>query len=160
MNPVLLDLLTAARDSPDDDGPRLVLADWLEEHGDPRGEFVRLQVNLAKLDPDDPAAAPAQRRHDGLRQQYGPAWLGPLAVGAPLRCERGLVDLTVTAEDFVGAEFAEAARSEAFAWVNKVHLVLVEASARRIDRALSSPHVALLPGLGVDGLSDRRVRQL
>jgi len=29
---------------PDDDGPRLVYADWLEERGDPRGEFIRLQI--------------------------------------------------------------------------------------------------------------------
>src|SRR5262245_36768489 len=92
MTSTLLRLLADARANPEDDGPRLVLADWLEEHGDPRGEFVRLQVNLAKLEPDDPAAAPAQRCHDELQQRYEPAWLGPLAVGAPLRCERGLVD--------------------------------------------------------------------
>ena len=28
---------------PDDDTARLILADWLEERGDPRGEFIRLQ---------------------------------------------------------------------------------------------------------------------
>ncbi len=27
----------------DDDAPRLVFADWLEEHGDPCGEFIRVQ---------------------------------------------------------------------------------------------------------------------
>jgi len=35
-----------------DDTPRLILADWLEEHEDPaRGEFIRVQVELAKLPP-------------------------------------------------------------------------------------------------------------
>src|SRR2546422_761256 len=34
---------------PDDDGPRLVYADWLDERGDPRGEFIRVQCGLAKL---------------------------------------------------------------------------------------------------------------
>ena len=27
----------------DDDTPRLIFADWLEERGDPRGEFIRVQ---------------------------------------------------------------------------------------------------------------------
>ena len=31
-------------DAPDDDGPRLLYADWLAEHGEPdRAEFIRLQ---------------------------------------------------------------------------------------------------------------------
>jgi uncharacterized protein (TIGR02996 family) len=34
---------------PDDDTPRLVYADWLDEHGDPdRAEFIRIQCELAK----------------------------------------------------------------------------------------------------------------
>jgi uncharacterized protein (TIGR02996 family) len=32
----------AMRADPDDHGPRLVFADWLEEQGDPRGELIRL----------------------------------------------------------------------------------------------------------------------
>jgi uncharacterized protein (TIGR02996 family) len=38
----------------DDDAPRLLFADWLEEHGDPRGEFIRVQCALAGLPADDP----------------------------------------------------------------------------------------------------------
>jgi uncharacterized protein (TIGR02996 family) len=26
---------------PDDDGPRLIYADWLDEQGDPLGDFIR-----------------------------------------------------------------------------------------------------------------------
>ena len=33
--------------NPDDDAPRLVFADWLEERGDPWGEFIRVQCALA-----------------------------------------------------------------------------------------------------------------
>src|SRR5437763_1336214 len=40
--------------APDDDAPRLVYADWLEEHGDPRGAFIRVQCALAALPDDDP----------------------------------------------------------------------------------------------------------
>lgn len=35
--------------APHEDAPRLVYADWLEERGDPRAEFIRVQVELAGL---------------------------------------------------------------------------------------------------------------
>jgi uncharacterized protein (TIGR02996 family) len=37
---------------PFDDGPRLVYADRLDELGDPRGEFIRVQCELARLESD------------------------------------------------------------------------------------------------------------
>src|SRR5271170_4351847 len=43
MNPDA-DFLAAIRASPYDDALRLVYADWLEERGDPRGEFLRLEL--------------------------------------------------------------------------------------------------------------------
>ena len=47
----LLEMICAR---PDDDGPRGLLADWLEEHGEcDRSEFVRVQLELAKL-PTEP----------------------------------------------------------------------------------------------------------
>lgn len=39
--------------APDDDGPRLIYADWLEEQGDPRGTFIRTQCGIAKLHEGD-----------------------------------------------------------------------------------------------------------
>jgi uncharacterized protein (TIGR02996 family) len=39
-------------ESPDDDALRLIYADWLDEHGQPkRAEFIRVQCQLAQLDP-------------------------------------------------------------------------------------------------------------
>ena len=35
-------------DDPHSDAPRLVFADWLEEHGDPRGEYIRKSIELAE----------------------------------------------------------------------------------------------------------------
>lgn len=54
--------LRAICDNPDDDAPRLVYADWLEELGDPRGEFIRISCERANLPPFDP-----RRRHWTLR---------------------------------------------------------------------------------------------
>ena len=42
-------LLKAVCENPDDDTPRLVFADWLQEHGEEeRAEFIRLQIALAR----------------------------------------------------------------------------------------------------------------
>jgi hypothetical protein len=56
----------------DDDGPRLVYADWLEEQGDPYGEFIRLQCERFRLPEGEQARrqqlterlAELQNRHD------------------------------------------------------------------------------------------------
>ena len=54
--------LARVRETPDDDGPRLIFADWLDGVGQrERGEFIRVQVALARLADTDP------RRPDLLR---------------------------------------------------------------------------------------------
>jgi uncharacterized protein (TIGR02996 family) len=54
-------------DTDGDDGPRLVYADWLDEHGDPRGEFIRVQCELARLGPPSvPAPSDEPLRRDQL----------------------------------------------------------------------------------------------
>ena len=55
---------------PDDDAPRLIYADYLEEQGDPRGEFIRLQCQAAK----DPFAEIASARADYLLRKHGRKW--------------------------------------------------------------------------------------
>lgn len=43
-------LLAAVCESPDDDTPRLILADWYDEHGQPdRAGFIRAQIELDRL---------------------------------------------------------------------------------------------------------------
>lgn len=47
--------LRTIAENPHDDTPRLVFADWLDDRGHPeRAEFIRLQCELANLDPADP----------------------------------------------------------------------------------------------------------
>jgi uncharacterized protein (TIGR02996 family) len=46
-------LLTAVFANPADDAPRLVYADWLDEHGEPaQAAFIRAQIELARTDPN------------------------------------------------------------------------------------------------------------
>lgn len=70
-------LLRAIRAMPDEDTPRLIYADYLDEEGDgPRAEFIRVQVERVRLPERDPArAALEDREHDLLAEHEG-AWLG------------------------------------------------------------------------------------
>src|SRR5687767_9914360 len=76
-------LLAAIAARPDDDTPRLVYADWLDDHGAAeRAEFIRLQCRLARDDEDDPAAA---ERADELENQHRIRWLAGVPTGPGLR---------------------------------------------------------------------------
>jgi uncharacterized protein (TIGR02996 family) len=68
----------AILDDPDDDSLRLIYADWLEERGDPRGEFIRVQYALAGMDADDPRRPPLEARERTLLKEHGVVWAGPL----------------------------------------------------------------------------------
>jgi len=59
------ELLAAVYANPDDDGARQVLADALQEIGDPRGEFIALQLSGA-----DP------KREKALYKKHAKEWLG------------------------------------------------------------------------------------
>ena len=49
--------------APDDDAPRMVFADWLEDNGDPqRAEFVRAQVRLAGMSWRQPGHSELEKR--------------------------------------------------------------------------------------------------
>jgi uncharacterized protein (TIGR02996 family) len=100
-------LLAAVRQAPDDDSPRLVYADWLDEHGEAdRAEFIRLQIEIDHLrrpdsdldrwrravidrrpdelvprdfPPDLHRYAALARREDELLEVRQWEWLGPLA---------------------------------------------------------------------------------
>lgn len=63
-------LLRAIHAHPDDDTPRLVYADWLDDHGQPeRAEFIRLQIEWARSSDDA-----AHRRADELLVAHRSAW--------------------------------------------------------------------------------------
>ncbi|HVK11359.1 MAG TPA: TIGR02996 domain-containing protein [Gemmataceae bacterium] len=80
--------LATIRAAPDDDAPRLVYADWLDEHGDgARAEFIRVQCELARRQ------SPALRaREADLLYRYHDAFAGRMASpGFRFRFERGFV---------------------------------------------------------------------
>ncbi len=92
-----MSLLAAIQADPDADLPRLVYADFLEESGDAaRAEFIRVQVELARLPETDAAVPGLEDRAHALLVAHERQWLGfdPRAEHAPLEWEfaRGFVD--------------------------------------------------------------------
>src|SRR5215211_5846586 len=90
-------LLEAVCADPAADGPRLIYADWLDERGDPRGEFIRLQCALARLPTADPVARKLNARL-GLFGRHLSTWEAPLkAIVGGMEWARGFVE-TVNVE--------------------------------------------------------------
>jgi uncharacterized protein (TIGR02996 family) len=77
-------LWAAIRANPDDDTPRLVYADWLQEHGDEaRAEFIRVQCALAKLGTDRRTGRKQrptlEKQEKLLLARHRNDWLTPMA---------------------------------------------------------------------------------
>lgn len=70
--------LQAILENPDDDAPRLIYADWLEERGDPRGELIRIQCQLAALSDNDERRSVLERHERELLEHHQDRWLGGL----------------------------------------------------------------------------------
>jgi uncharacterized protein (TIGR02996 family) len=61
--------------SPADDAPRLIYADWLEERGDPRGEYLRTELTVAAPRRRKAKDRSLRRRLQELRGHIDPSWL-------------------------------------------------------------------------------------
>jgi uncharacterized protein (TIGR02996 family) len=74
--------VTDILEHPDDDAPRLIFADWLEDHGGPgdaqRAEFIRIQCRRASL-PPGPDEQRLRRRAEELLRAHWEQWVRPLA---------------------------------------------------------------------------------
>jgi uncharacterized protein (TIGR02996 family) len=149
LRPEVLAFLADIKDHPDDDAPRLILADWLEEHGDSRGAFVRAQVRRARLAADDPAAQEMERSEKELLTAHRQEWLGVLAEkGIVAEFHRGMVRLAGPPRKLLTKRLASLHPLEAAAWVDDLHVTDVrpEAAARLVE----SPHWTHLDRLSLD----------
>ncbi len=79
-------------ESPEDDAPRLIYADWLDDHGDPaRAEFIRLQIELASPGLDVDRGFALRRREKELLDAHGDGWREPFAAEHEPRFSRGFI---------------------------------------------------------------------
>jgi uncharacterized protein (TIGR02996 family) len=135
---------------PHDDAPRLVYADWLEEHDQPeRAEFIRTQCRLAALDEDAPERSALDRRERQLWLKHKSAWKGDLPGRLrefPFR--RGFVHPEkVGGKQFLG--LSDEVLAHAPLW--DVRLTLVR-DPGTIDRLAETDRLRRLAGLEVEGM--------
>ncbi|MFO0926190.1 MAG: TIGR02996 domain-containing protein [Gemmataceae bacterium] len=116
---------------------RQVYADWLEERGDPRGEFIQVQCAAERLPPADPRKLALDARADELLWRHEAEWLGPMRGRVRAwRFRRGLLEwVSVDAGTFL---------AHADEWVRGTGLLGVH--LRRVDGHLEA--LAACPALG------------
>jgi uncharacterized protein (TIGR02996 family) len=88
-------LLQAIFDHPEDDGRRLVYADWLAEHGDEadvaRAEYVRLALARARLPEVDDRHRDMRQRMKALAQHHRTRWFPASPLLKKARLRRGFI---------------------------------------------------------------------
>jgi carbon storage regulator CsrA len=155
----------AVLETPDDEGIRLIFADWLEERGDPWGEFIRVQCRLAGLPAKDERRRDLQARERALWAEHGEKWrsyLPPVLRSSAF--ERGFVesvhlhvaDFLVHAEEIFAAAPVRRLRVR---WQNSVAALVASGFLARLTELdlggvaitdndvtllAASPHVASL----------------
>ena len=134
-------LLAAVLAQPEADALRMVYADWLQARSDPRGEFIALQLTLARR----PTAA-AQQRADALLKQHGLAWTQALRqLTLKQRFERGFV-FEVELQGMTLLRRAPAL----FALAPLTSLDVRGVDLRLLGKLLALPELARLRQLGLD----------
>jgi len=91
------ELLADVYEHPDDDAPRLVYADYLQERNDPRGEFIVLQFRRR----DGTLGREEAKREKDLLAEHGRRWLGGIAKlvkKTGMEFERGFLSACATDE--------------------------------------------------------------
>ncbi len=139
--------LQRIRAFPDDDSHRLIFADWLEEQGAPerdRAAFIRVQIALASMRPDDRRRLRLQALERELLEVHHERWragLAGLADGPEFR--RGFVEeVNVSARQFL--EHADALF--AAGPIRHVHLLDI---GNHLDAVMESPFLGRLSALTV-----------
>jgi uncharacterized protein (TIGR02996 family) len=145
--------LQEIRENPDDDFPRLVYADWLEERGDPRAEFIRVQCELSQLPDFDEQRNELATRADALLARHGDRWKQPLNQLdiEHIRFERGMIEhAAIETGTFLNAANAIFAAAPALRSVRLIR------PGRQIEALTASPHLGWLSQLELVGtLIDR-----
>ena len=152
MNSILDALQNEIRLFPDDDAPRLVLADWLEETGDEadraRGEFIRIQCQLAR--PKVAGRADLEWRERSLWWQHVEAWLGPVYdASSSFRFHRGLAAIDLDGDRLPNEDWQALFASPSWAWVERLNLS--NARPGMLKQFLHSPAASRLRCLDMEG---------
>lgn len=131
----------------DEDTPRLVFADWLQDHGErERGEFLLLQCQMAYTPEEDPAYPRLRLRERQLWHNHKEAWARPFQ---QFRCKtffrRGFVDeISIHARDII--RYGEKLRSMA-----PIRRIAVEGVVKYLQPLVQSYQLYDFPRLSLLG---------
>lgn len=137
-------------ENPEDDGLRLVFADWCEDHGDPdRAEFIRLQIEGAKLPEGDPARndyyMEIQRLWDRNKRKWFPVLSDAKRIARTTICRGFPEKIEITADGFL--EYAEQLFDEA----PYTELHLRDCSTEQILAIADSHYLSRISKLNMSG---------
>jgi uncharacterized protein (TIGR02996 family) len=152
MHETLDSLLIESRLRPDDDMPRLVLADWLEENGNEadlaRAEFIRIQCQLPRT--KGRTRSDLEWRERSLWWKYIETWLGPIYDACTgFSFHRGLTAIELDGERLNEIDLDTLFGCPHWAWIDRVHLS--SPSERTFALFLHSPAASRLRSLHVEG---------
>jgi carbon storage regulator CsrA len=146
-SPEEMAFLQAILEEPDDEGLRLIFADWLEERGDTRGDFIHIQCQLARLRPGDDGREDLEERERVLWAEHADAWrayLPPVLRWAAF--ERGFVETAhLSVEEFLD-------NAEAIFAAAPVRRLRVARPAGQVAALAASPYLGRLAGLDLSEL--------
>ena len=145
------DFLEAIVANPTDDVPRQIYADWLEEHGEnERAEFIRIQCELAELEPADPRRRELEPRQLELLRYLKAEWTWQLK-GIATSCwmERGFVERIVITPDAF-SEFHERIFKENP--ILEIRFDFFQDSAQALTQLADCPGLAQIRGLSLEGI--------
>jgi uncharacterized protein (TIGR02996 family) len=136
--PEVLAFLQDIKENPEDDAPRLILADWLEEREDPRAELLRVQCEYARRGRHDPRRKELRKQESRLLAKMLPSWIAPFReMIQEYDYARGLLWVGGEADRFLAGVPAGLEATEEWAWVEEVRLW--KASAQRIVELAGQP---------------------
>lgn len=145
-------LFRAVCESPEDDTPRLVYADWLEENGKPeRAELIRLQCEGSHLNPAFPGDTARRNRASQLLKEFGDHWYAELpdvrGVAWGSLFVRGFID-TVRVAD---SRHLIATLQVVFDAAPLQYLSITNPRRRNLEALLADPRIARLVRLRIPG---------
>ena len=150
------ELIARVAEAPDDDAPRLVLADWLGQQGEPRGELIVTACTLTRDDVPIGVRRALVKRHDALLREHGRRWLAELGLRADEgRFVRGMVE-----EAQVGSPTLMKNIDIHFASTPLRALRVIDPDFDTVRLLSFSPHVSRLRALTLDRLARGLASQL
>lgn len=151
----------AIRETPEDDAPRLIYADWLEEQGGAertaRAAFIRAQCRLAALPEDAAARDILEDEAAELLAEYERDWTEPLhGIAEDWRFSRGFIEhLRIRGDNLL----TQADHLFDFAPLRSLHLLI---HPRDVPHLLACTQFQWIETLDFSGchLNDRALQQL